>query len=267
MKMKNRVISVMLSVVIILLNIIPSFATKSSMDTLLDYGIAQSFLESIPNVMVERIINQIGSDEEISNVYRKVMFLYDETDNVVQPYGMISESSLALDIEAIEICLKNTSIVSKVLIAISWDWAGVKPFQRWQDAMTVNWDSNLFVFSEDSFYSVDSGKVEEEDEWIAEFEYTRPSYREQGGLGFYSNLSAFYQRIAGAATFLLIPRISMVSGTSKITEINVNYVHDRSFLFPLNISFNTSGLQVCFDINRNSYDEAADTANYRYSLG
>lgn len=267
MKKFNKFFSIILALIIIILSVIPSFATESSYDFLFENGFSQNFLESIPDEMIEKLANQISNDVEITNVYRKTIYLYEDKSSKTQPRGAISEASLVLEIDAIEICKKDTDIINSVLVAISWDWAGTKPFQRWQDALTVNWDSNLFSFSEDSFYSVDSGKNNEDDEWIAEFEYTRASYHEQGGLGFYSKQSAKYERTAGAAVFFLLPRVPMVSGSSQVTEINVNYVHDRSFLFPLNINFNTAGFQVCFDINRNSYDEAADSVNFRYNVG
>lgn len=267
MKRINTLFSVVLSLVLISLSVVPAYASESSYDLLLKNGFSQSFLESVPNEMIEKIASQLSNDVEITNIYKKTIYLYEDNSSEIQPRGAISEASLALEIDAVEICRKDTDIIAGVLVAISWDWAGTKPFQRWQDALTVNWDAALFSFSEDSFYSVDSGKSEEEDEWIAEFEYTRATHHAQGGLGFYSRMSAVYKRTAGAAMFLLLPKISMVSGSSQVTDINVNYVHDRSFLFPLSIGFNTVGFHVGFDINRNSYDEAADSANFRYSLG
>lgn len=264
MKKIKKVSSVVLAVIIILLNIVPTFAIESPDDLLLKYGYSQSFLDSVSPEMITNMLDKINYNEEITNIYSKTVYLY---ENNIQTRGAIPESSLPLEITAAEICKKDTNIITRVLVAISWDWAGVKPFQRWQDAITVNWDANLFVFSEDSFLSQDYAKGNEEDEWIIEREYTRASHHAQGGLGFYTQLSASLLRTAGAAIFLLEPKKSMIMGSDEITEINVNYVHDRKFLVPLNIGFTTVGFNVSFNISGNAYDEAADSVNFEYSLG
>ncbi len=172
---------------------------------------------------------------------------------------------MALEITAAEICKLNTTIITRILISVSWDWEGTKPFQRKQDAITVNWDANLFSYYADCFVSQDFGKTEETDEWTVEQVYDRPAKLLQGGLGFYTQMSALYIRTAGAALFFLQPKDTMLSGNSKVTDINVNYVHDRSMIFPLSIGFKAAGLQVDFDISGSSYDEAADAANFKYS--
>ncbi len=267
MKKCKKLLCVFLSLTTMLFNIVPVYASEQKYNKLLQEGFSRSFLDSIPSEMIEKIENEINDDEEITNIYTKVFYLYEGNNNEIQPCGMISEESLKLEIEAVEICLKDTNIITRVLVGISWDWEGTKPLQRKQDALTVNWDESLFVFEEDSFYSVDSGKSGEEEEWVAEHEYTRPAQISQGGLGFYSLMSATYMLTAGAAMFFLLPEISMVTGSTKVTGINVNYVHDRSFIIPINIGFNVVGFHVGFDISGFSYDEAADSANFRYSLG
>jgi|GEM_PF-3694763 len=265
MKIIRSLLSATISLVIIILNIVPAFAFETAYDSLLQYGYSQNFLDSMSNEIIERMANQIGNDEEITNIYVKTVYLNE--NNGMQTYGMISEDSLALDISVAEICKKETNIITRVLVSISWDWAGTRPLQRFQDGITVNWDANLFAFYQDSFLAQDYGKSDEDEEWEVEGEYKRPAHHAQGGLGFYSQMSTTKKRTAGAAIFLLEPKISIVSGSSEVTEINVNYVHDRSFLIPLNIGFNTIGLNVGFSINGNSYDEAADSVNFRYNLG
>ncbi len=79
MKKLCKVLSVILSLIIILLSNIYAFASSdfNAYDTLLQYGYSEDFLDSLSEDFMLEMINQIDETEQIKNIYTKRVYLYE----------------------------------------------------------------------------------------------------------------------------------------------------------------------------------------------
>lgn len=145
---------------------------------------------------------------------------------------------------------------------------------RKTDSITVNWDPSLFFYATDSFYSEDYGRIiQSPEDWICTKTYNAPAELNQGGIGFYTSLSAdlptYDVANSGQAIFLLSPinQTSMIRGTDYGTSINVNYVHNRALILEsfgfTKGAFSVNVSSIAFGGNSASL---ASAANYYYSL-
>ena len=181
--------------------------------------------------------------------------------------GAIPSSELDFSVTGYE-SLKWDSSVSKykvkyLTVFVDWDWAGYKPTMRWDDAVSVNWDSDLFTYERNSFESTDyytDGSTEHV--WK---EWTQPAVLEQGGLGYFASLERnadMNNPVYGNASFTLLPTSSMYQGTTYTTGINANYVHNINPL-GLSLGFTVKGVSV--SVNQGPLtDSIASALNYKF---
>lgn len=236
---------------------------------LVKVGFPATYLDSLSEDMILRIYETVA-DKDVYAIETKTMYL-PETNCSISTYGSISEYSLHLDILSAEICQKGTTTITSVMVAASWDWGYSKPFVRKTDALTINWDSSIFSFSENSFLLQEKFKNYNSDgsqtDWKVLQEYSRPEEHSQGGVGFTTQLSKFNDFVGGNVLFLVEPKIRMrVKSTNEqgsSTNFNINYIHDRS-ITGLSYSFPIAGGNIGIQPSRNSYDKAADSSTFRY---
>lgn len=247
--------------------IIPCFAVETDYDFLLNCGYSKEYLDSLTNETLARMRQGIGNDV-VTSINLETVYLSENTTENAQSRGTISEESLKLNISASKICKLNTSTVTRVLVAVTWEWDYNKPLVKKEDAIAVNWNSDIFYFYADSFYSVDLYKTFETQEWKVLNEYTAPQELNQGGLGFFtelcSNSNYVPMYVGGQALFFLNPVEPMYDGKTHGTAININYVHDRSIL-PMSISFAYKGLAIEIEPSRNAFDSLAKACNVEFT--
>lgn len=122
---------------------------------LLSRGYPQIIIDSMSLVAKESIYN----DNELTYVSGTVTTYDDSTgesynytiseDNIL-PIGQISRSDLSLT----WVVSRKASMPDVLLVTYSYDWKDL-PLNRWQDAMAVSWDPNLFEMKTDSFHKID----------------------------------------------------------------------------------------------------------------
>lgn len=252
---------------ILFTNTISCFAYETDYAFLLNHGFSKDFLDSLTDEILSGMRTSIGNDEVVSINTETVYLSENVTDNL-QARGTISEDSLKLNISAATICKQNTSTITRVLVAITWEWYNKKPYVKKEDAIAVNWNSDIFYFHADSFVSMDLYKIFESSEWEIYNEYSSPKELNQGGLGFLTKLfndsSPLPMYIGGQAMFLLNPTEPMYIGNTHGTGVNVNYVHNRSIL-PMSISFVYEGFGIEIDPSREAFDSIAKSCDIEFS--
>lgn len=162
-------------------------------------------------------------------------------ENTASPYGQIKTKHLSLRITS------SKSGTNKV-ITFSYDWLQM-PLNRYQDPMSVAWDSNVFSYKSGTFKKVDKYvKI------LNGPEYTNSSetaYANAGSnyISWYADIPGYTkspQAIYGYGKFTLKPKKS-----NKSTKIYGHYVHAKTAQ-SLSISYKGAG----FSISGNStYDE------------
>ncbi len=252
---------------ILFTNTISCFAYETDYDFLLNHGFSKDFLDSLTDEMLSRMRNGIGNDEVVS-INTEIVYLSEKTNDNQQSRGTISENSLKLIITSSTICKLNTNSITRVLVSMTWEWEQGKPFIKNEDAIAVNWNSDIFCFYADSFWSMDLYKTLEVQEWKVLNEYTSPQELNQGGLGFLTELCSTSDQVGlyvgGQALFFLNPTEPMYVGKTHCTTININYVHDRSIL-PMSITFAYKGLAIEIEPSRNAYDSLAKACNVEFT--
>lgn len=266
--MKKAIISMLLTISILFLLVNPVFAISSPYDELKKKGIPTEYLDSLTDTMLYVILKQIGNND-LKNISISECFLKEDSANNtdLQPYTGISQDSMSLQILAADICPKGTTRVSKVLVTINWEWQKGRPSIRLNDPISVNWDSSIFSLESESFYSQDKVRLTGSgDYWGIIKEYTRPAESNQGSLGYYTKLTRdpnVSTDNGGGTIFILVPRFTIYSGQTHVTDINVNYTHNKNLLIPTP-GFSTSGPTISTTL-LHLCDKASATYNYRYS--
>jgi len=244
---------------------------------LIDNGIPYDYLNDKDDAYITRMYDKLyGIDFIYHGSETVTMSVSDPSGN--QVYGTIPEDELEFTITRISNVSYDSSAgmnrVNEVYVDVEYSWIVGEPYVRKEDAITVNWDSSVFTYQEDSFYAVDKKYLVSEGDWIISDEYSRPSQLAQGGLGYFTNLyyaesiagvSVNAQRCKGEATFTLEPKDPMyqVSGES-VTSINAEYVHD--FSTPIfSLSFATpDGYSISVEVPIGGTDSATCSVNYYY---
>ena len=229
--------------------IVPSFAFEesesSNYDFLLEQGYSAEYLDNFTDAALQKMTEMISENGYISDININSI-VFNTPTNIAR--GTINEDSLSLTISSGSICQNGTDKITGVLVAVSWEWAKLKPLYRGQDAITINWDSDIFHFA-DAFYAQDFYKSNETDEWSVFKEYSVLAVSNQGGIGHWTNLKSFSKYVGGGMLFLLEPTISMKSGTANSTTLNVNYVHSQIPITGLDFSVFDVGVGISWNIS------------------
>lgn len=270
MKLMKRFFSFVMCIIFLFsISAISVYAESPHYSYLLRVGFPSAYLDSLSADMILQIYKTIA-DKDIYSVDSKTIYL-SESNNISSTYGSISEKSLHLDIITAEICQKGTTTITGVFVSASWDWGYARPFMRKTDALTINWDNNIFAFGENTFLLQEKFKNYKSDgtttDWQVSQEYTRPTQHCQGGVGFTTRFSQFNDFVGGSVFFIVDPKIRMrvksASEWGPSTNFNINYMHNRS---PVGISFSfpIAGGSVSIQPSNSLYDEAADSYTFRY---
>lgn len=241
--------------------------TQEKIEYLISQGISEDFLE--------------GRDaQQIDELYRS---LYGETINflgtttsslsetIFSPetsmLGAIPESDMLLKLTACEVVRDygdgSRNKITMVFVIVDYEWYGSHPFVNREDKVSVNWDSSLFTFEAKSFSSEDYKKSLGSGEWVKKHSGTYPAEVNQGGLGYDVQLEIGHFGQKGTAMFTLLPKYTIYEGTSRMTDINVQYVHNRDLISSLGFSAAGVGVTIVFT---NNSDSTTATANPKYSV-
>lgn len=263
MRVLKNYISIVLCVVLAL-NMIPvSFAgslnenmeVSANHDSLVALGYSGDFLDGLTSDCLGKMVDIIG-DDTVSSVY------YGTSQSGTFTRGSINNDSLTFEIAAGEIGPKDEEYIKCVLVVVTWEWSKLKPIYRGKDAVSVNWDSNIYTFGSDTFYAADLYKSNANDDWSINAEYSTLTSSAQGGLGHFADLEEFKSYVGGTLLFVLYPTAPMNIGSTYITTINAEYVHSK---LPLSgLSFAVEGVGVGITWN-NSVDTRASSCNLRFS--
>lgn len=261
MKKNQKIIAIIMSIIMMFSIAIQSFAVETSTDyyeILLNYGYPTDYLDKLTPEVMQEMVELIGNNS-VSNVEIKEITFNNTNTNA---RANIDAENLTLQISTTTISPKDTDKISSVMVGVAWEWAKQNPYYRGKDAISVNWDSNIFSFNEGSFYAYDSYKSKEADDWEIFKEYATLSAANQGGIGHWTNLKAFKNFVGGAMIFLLDPTSPMKSGAKYNTTVNVEYAHAKLPLTGLSFSYGTVGVGVEWE---NSCSTMAATSTIKFS--
>lgn len=254
------------------------------------YMIASAFVLNIDvEEMKDKLISegfpeeyfQYVNDQEIANLYEESK-VYDFNVNIektsmnetqeVETRGHIDENMFEMAVVTISYKKSGSSILEKVKVEANYTWLK-NPVVNKQDGMTINWDSNVFTFQQNSFSCTNT--LEYFDDLVSYGQLSEPDLLQQGGLGYTVELKANFDyhdgkfgKRFGKATFYLLPThsptyvLSAGNSDASVTTINANYVHNRS-IFTGAISFSVKGLGVTINAPALS-DSASTAANFYY---
>lgn len=241
--------------------------THEKIEYLISQGVSEEFLE-------DRDAHQI--DELYGMLYGETInFLGTTTSSLSETLyspntsvlGLIPESDMLLKITACEIIRGNgdgsRNKITGILVFVDYEWFGSHPFVNKEDKVCVNWESSLLTFKGDSFCSADYKKSLGSGEWVKKYSGNYPAEVNQGGLGYNVQLEIGHFGQKGTAYFTLLPKFPIYEGNSRITDINVQYVHNRDLISSL--SFSKAGVGIRVNFTNNS-DSTTDTANPKYSV-
>lgn len=240
---------------------------------LISQGIPKDFLENKEDSDINEMYNMFYGE--------MIEFLGTETVKMtetaypseISTLGTIPESDMLLKISKVQVIELDKAVnkykVKEVVVYIDYEWLNGKPIINKEDGITVNWDSGIFTFKQDSFRSSDYKQLGSESGWVEFYSQTNPSALNQGGLGYTANLDASFMGVTtitgqkGTASFSLLPKITMYSGSGKVSSINVEYVHNTDFF--CTVGFSYKGWSVSVDLS-GANDSVAKALNYTYSI-
>ncbi|MBR5827269.1 MAG: hypothetical protein IKY78_09330 [Clostridia bacterium] len=212
---------VMIILIVIILPV-RSLAADNTTDRekLLDCGYSQEFINSLTDKMCEKIVLSIG-DNEVESVKSET----DET--AVRGNVLIKKITASLKD-------KQTGRYTGESVCVYWEWKDSKPLIRDDDKITVNWDKDSFVYSENSFYAEDYYKSNQTEMWSASESYSVLSGAKQGSVTHCTGLKKFSKYIGGSMVFNLDIADSEIESNNG--EAYVSYEHIVPFsiiIFPI----------------------------------
>lgn len=226
-------------------------ATESIDDILIKRGYPIKLIETMSDEEKDELIDN-NCYYDCANTYN-----YDENgeliniesfdENAITPYGQIKTSSLSLTIT-------TSKSASNTVVTFSYSWKKL-PTLRYQDPMSIGWDSSVFSYKSGSFKKVDkygyvincgsNGKVYTATH-SSETAYANGSF---GYITWYADLKGYTSNVVklyGHGTLTLIPK-----KTGKSTQIYGHDVHDKLGL-SLSLTFNGATFSVS---GTSTYDE------------
>lgn len=263
MKTQKKVFCVVLCISLLIALLTPSFAVNDENDDnysfLSGQGYSDSFLDNYTDDYLKKMVEIIG-DNEIGSIETTEAELCD--NDAMTLSNDVNSSSMRLHITASEVCKRGSNKIETVLVTISWDWDAYKPIYRGKDAVSANWDNNVFTYA-NGFYGQDLYKSNAGDNWTLYKEYNTVAQITQGGLGNWTDLKALKKYVGGAILFVLAPASPMYKGSIHTTAINVGYAHSRVPLNGLSINAGDVGVGISWNY---SCDWLSSSHFFRYSL-
>lgn len=220
----------------------------TQIEYLISVGVPQSYLE-------RRTPDEISFLFELAQTHTLQHFSVSTSycENDYATFGTIPTSDMTFTVDcvaAFSLSLPNQpSRLDCVAVTIDYRWHSGHPLVRFEDAITVEWDSTLFQFNGDAFNSVDyhhmgSGPAPVNRQF-------RPAKLSQGGLGYYANLfntSTNPVLYSGSASFLLDARENMYATSEypsnmKRSLVTAEYTHNKNPL-GIGLSFSDNGFNI-----------------------
>ena len=239
-------------------------AENDKIDFLLATGLPLTFLEQRSSIEIDTLYD---ISQTYTLQYSVEQQYYYENDFI--PHGTIPEADMVLSISKLEAHSPGSpSRLTSVLIYIDYTWTKDHPTVRKQDAITVNWDSSLLQFAEGSFNSADYEESCNSSYVTTTNAQTNPSHLNLAGLGYYAQLRPGSSEenviLKGSASFTLNAKSSIYVGNSYLTQITVEYTHDKApFLGSISLSYNGLGVSVSTGVLQ---DSVAKGITVRYAL-
>lgn len=200
---------------------------------------------------------------------------YSSCEDEAMTFGTIPDTDMFLYPYFITACspeLPGTrSELDLVLVYVDYAWSAGHPFIHREDAISVNWDSNLFQFVPNQFSSVDYVLLPN-NEKISYNSQINPAKLNLGGLGYFADLSYVlpnavlnHSQYCGSASFAVEPKYTIYAGTGNKTQITIQYVHDKNPSPIGGISFSYNGVGI--SISSGAFqDSVAKAISIDYSL-
>ena len=225
---------------------------------LINQGYDEDYLDNLSEGAMQRMVELIG-DGYVSDIeVTKTVF----SSNNSLTRDNINPDNLILEISTGTICQYGTNIITCILVSVTWEWGRWDPLYRGKDAIAVNWDEDLFIYSEDSFYAEDVYRFFKVNDWTVLNSSDIFSIANQGGIGYYTDLEEWMTYVGGTMIFLLEPTEYMVEGNTYRTSITVEYAHEKSALTGLSFSYKNFGIGISWE---NECDTMADTSTIKFS--
>ncbi len=238
--------------VILCLCMISGTVTAADKET----GIPQEreYLKSIG--MPEKMADKF-SDEHIHKLYMEFYgnnveacdssekyISFDKSGRMVSTYAQIPSSTMLLSI--VHFKEWSGTSVSNVTVSIMYEWLKAPSIKR-NDAITVNWDPDVFTYS----WFVGASMIQDaygDDETQIDF-YSNPDITNQGGLGFWVSLKPpdpKYVYPYGEFSIGLLPKRvgSLTLSAGILSAINLNYAHHYSPVGSVSIGYNGFGVSI-----------------------
>lgn len=279
----KRILSLFIAIAVFVVLNFTATAEALTVEDKIDYLISQGF----PEDFLEN--NEVSAIDDIYNTFygKDFQFLGTETVDMSESYSLfgaspldtIPESAMRLKISSVQtIEYENgKGVIQEVVLYVQYEWFGGKPTICKKDGISVNWESGLFAFKQDSFRSIDYKKFlyynygYKTSDWIESDSQVDPTELNQGGLGYIAYLNRGNppenpKELVGAkgwARMSLLPRYKIYNKDSKTTVINAEYVHNKSPFTAVGFSWNGAGVTV--NLSSRAKDSVAKAVNIKYS--
>ena len=253
----RKIISLVL--VLCMVTMMPVFATKEpafdydvAYRWAIDAGFPKEFIDTIDETFLEKIYYD-NKDASCLEVDASCAYYQENAGNSTR--GNIDSAELAFWIVGGKVVAPEGYIIS-VNLYVHYDWSEMPIYGLDEDAITVNWDDDVWKFMDDSFSATFSNLVEDPYDEIAE-----PATGNQGGIGWYCPFSnPNYGTPHGRAAFKLEPKdADLPSGNDNRTSVIATYAHSTVEISNINLSCTDVGVTIS-----GSYDHITDTYTATY---
>ena len=237
---------------------------------LLDSNIPSLYLESTSSEQIEHLYNDLYNQP--FECGESTVLTLTETTNV-EARGTIPDEDMIFMITPIYMYTDyTTKQIEHVYITTAYRWLNI-PFYLKQDAVIVNWDSNIFTLEENSFYQYNYAETDAieglsyklESYNAANITLSALAYNVQLGRIVDDTFSYPPTKLYGSSNFNLIPahNPTYYAPNHSVTSVTAQYRHNRNPFIGC-IGFNIQGVFISFNTSVFT-DTVADSANIEYS--
>lgn len=239
---KRRSFCLMLATVLFLIHLVSAFAvnipdSNISVDEmkqcLQQREYPADYLDSLLEPQIETLYEIIANDKN-ARFYR----VENQTVSANENEGSLARGSIPASELDYQIALTLSTIdygdvqyITKVYVTITYEWLKL-PYFRLDDAIAVNWDSDILLYVPDSFKEYNYGKTSNSNTWVAYRTVSAAAELIQGGLGTFASLNLQNATaLRGIVVFQLMPKSGFSMGCvpdGSATTINAQYVHNKS---------------------------------------
>ena len=216
----------------------------------------QLIARGYPIELIEIMLDEEKDDLITKDCYydSAIEYNYDENGELINvnsydkpaitPFGQIKTSQLSLTIA-------RSKSGSNTVITFNYNWKTL-PLNRYQDPMSIAWDSSIFSLKSGSFKKVDKYDfVLDNGKYYTSTNSSETSYAKASSnyVSWYADLKGYTANVVklyGYGTMTLVPK-----KTGKSTQVFGHYVHNKTGL-SLSLTYGGGGFAVSGPA---SYDE------------